>query len=144
MVPDPDSSGDFMFANEHLGEKFEVRIDMQNPTMCTLKQKGIVIAHAYEKERYASCVADLKDGEKAKQVAFKGKQSEFGINYSISELERQMSILGELKATGTDGMGWWDTTKAHENARNNANEDKSNGMSDGYTETDRKILNIGR
>jgi len=144
IVPDPDSIGDFMFANEHLGEKFEVRIDMAKPEMCTLLQSGVVVAHAYEKERYSACVADLKEGENSKKIAFKTKQTEFGINYSITELERQMSILGELKATGTDGLGWWDTTKSNENARNNQNEDKRNGIGDGYTEIERKLLNIGR
>ncbi|MEI8086935.1 MAG: transposase family protein [Paludibacter sp.] len=144
IVPDPDSVGDFMFANEHLGEKFEIRIDMAKPEMCVLMQNGIVIEHAYEKERYSACVADLKEGENTKKVAFKSKQTEFGINYSITELERQMSILGELKATGTDGMGWWDTSKSNENARNNQNEDKRNGVGDGYTDIERKILNIGK
>ncbi|HEY5509042.1 MAG TPA: hypothetical protein VIK29_10240, partial [Paludibacter sp.] len=131
--------------NEHLGEKFEVRIDMAKPEMCTLLQNGIVIAHAYEKERYASCVADYKEGENKKRVAFKAKQTEFGVNYSITELERQMSILGELKATGTDGgFGWWDTDKRTVNNRNNQQEDARNGVADGFTEKERKILNIGQ
>ena len=134
-----------MFANEHLGEKFEVRIDMAKPEMCTLLQSGVVIAHAYEKERYSACVADLKEGENSKKVAFKAKQTEFGINYSITELERQMSILGELKATGTDGgFGWWDTSKTVVNNQNNQQEDARNGVSDGYTDIERKLLNIGR
>ena len=144
IVPDADNVGDFMFANEHLGEKFEVRIDMANPIMCTLLQKGVVVAHAYEKERYAACVADMKTGDKAKQVAFKAKRTEFGMNYSISELERQMSILGELKATGTDGLGWWDTDKTSENARNNRMEDAANGITTGYSDLELKILNIGQ
>jgi len=59
-------------------------------------------------------------------------------------LERQMTILSELKATGTEGMGWWDTPKSQENARNNQQEDKRNGIGDGYTDTERKLLNIGR
>lgn len=144
IVPDADNVGDFMFANEHLGEKFEVRIDMANPIMCTLLQKGVVVAHAYEKERYAACVADMKTGDKAKQVAFKAKRTEFGMNYSITELERQMSILGELKPTGTDGLGWWDTDKTSENARNNRMEDAANGVSTGYSDLELKILNIGQ
>jgi hypothetical protein len=144
IVPDPDSVGDFMFANEHLGEKFNVRIDLAKPEMCMLLKNGVVVAQAYEKERYSACVADLKEGENSKKVAFKAKQTEFGVTYSINELERQMTILGELKATGTDGMGWWDTPKSQENARNNQIEDKRNGIGDGYTDTERKLLNIGR
>jgi len=145
VVPDPNGVGDFMFANEHLGEKFEVRIDMAKPEMCTLLQSGVVIAHAYEKERYSACVADLKEGENAKKVAFKAKQLEFGANYSITELERQMSILGEMKATGTDGgFGWWDTDKRIVNNQNNKAEDIRNGMTDGYTDIERKLLNIGK
>ena len=137
--------GDFIFCNEHLGEKFEVRIDMAKPEMCTLLQNGIFIAQAYEKERYAACVADMKQGSKAKQVQFKAKQNEFGIDYSITELERQMAILGDLKATGTDGgFGWWDTDKRIVNNRNNQQEDYRNGVADGFTENERKILNIGQ
>ena len=145
IVPDTDSVGDFIFCNEHLGEKFEVRIDMAKPEMCSLLQNGIYIAHAYEKERYAACVADMKEGSKAKQVAFKAKQNEFGVDYSITELERQMAILGDIKATGTDGgFGWWDTDKRTVNNRNNQQEDARNGVADGFTEKERKILNIGQ
>lgn len=144
IVPDGDSVGDFIFMNEHLGEKFEIRIDMTKPEMCTLLQKGVVIAHAYEKERYASCVADMKPGDGEKRHKFLEKRKEYSVHYSITELERQMSILGEVKATGTDGLGWWDTDKTSENARNNQLEDAANGVSDGYSELERKILNIGQ
>jgi hypothetical protein len=144
IVPDPDSIGDFMFSNEHLGEKFTVKIDKEKPEMCVLLQNGIFVAHAYEKERYASCVADIKDGEKAKQIIFKAKQDEYGQQYSIRELERQMSILGELRATGTDGFGWWDRTKTVENNIENTIEDVYNGITDGMTDRQRLILNIGR
>ena len=144
IVPDSDGIGDFLFMNEHLGEKFDIRIDTSKPEMCMLLQNGKVIANAYEKERYAACVADMKEGEGAKRVAFMAKRKEYGAAYSISELERQMSILGELKATGTDGLGWQDTPKHVENARNNAMEDARNGVSEGWTETELKILNIGK
>jgi hypothetical protein len=144
IVPDGDSIGHFIFCNEHLGEKFTVKIDKEKPDMCALYKNNIFICHAYETERYASCVADFKEGEKAKQIIFKAKQDEYGEKYSITELEKQMSILGELKATGTEGFGWWDTPKVIENARNNAQEDIINGMSDGISERQRAILNIGR
>lgn len=143
-VPDPNDIGDFMFANEHLMEKFTVKMDREKPEMIALYQDGKFITHAYEMERYASCVADLKEGEKAKQVAFKAKQEEFGQQYATRELERQMEILGELKATGTDGFGWWDSSKLAENNRENQLEDNRNGISDGLTEKQRRILNVGR
>ena len=144
IVPDPDSVGDFIFANEHLGEKFTVRINGENPNMITLLQNGVVVAHAYEKERYAACVADLKDGEKAKQVLFKNKQEQYGVQYSISELERQMVILSELQPTGTDGFGWQDRPKYVHNVIERKQEDTRNGMDDGLSEVERKLMKIGR
>jgi hypothetical protein len=143
IVPDPDSVGDFIFANENLGRKFRVKVNPEKPELITLWVDGKNVATAYEKERYAACVADLKDGEKAKQVLFKAKQEEYGQQYSLRELEKQMSILGELKATGTDGFGWWDSSKTAENNRQNRQEDVRNGMSDGLTELERKLLTIG-
>lgn len=144
IVPDPDSVGDFIFANEHLGEKFEVKINLENTQVCTLLQKGKVVAHGYEKEHYAACVADMKDGEKAKIIMFKQKREEWGAEYAHRELEKQLLLLHEYKATGTDGFGWWDRTKTATNNINNHDEDVHNGMSDGYTALERKILNIGK
>lgn len=146
IVPDPDKVGDFIFAADNFGQKFKVRIDRERPELITLYQNGKYVATAYEKERYASAVADLKDGEKAKLVLLKNKQEEFGQKYSILELERQMAILGEgeLKATGTEGFGWWDTSKTNENKRESVLEDAANGMGDGLTDRQRKILNIGK
>ena len=120
VVPDADGTiGDFIFMNEHLGEKFEVRIDIANPVMCTLLQKGIVVAHAYTKERLASCVADMKKGDGAKHHAFLAKRKEYGMDYAMSELENQMALLrSEVKPTGTDGIGWWDTDKTTETVSN--------------------------
>lgn len=77
-------------------------------------------------------------------MAFKAKQEEFGQQYATRELERQMEILGELKATGTDGFGWWDSSKLAENNRENQLEDNRNGISDGLTDKQRRILDIGR
>ncbi|MEA4981444.1 MAG: transposase family protein [Paludibacter sp.] len=144
IVPDHDGIGDFAFMNEHLGEKFEIRLDVSKPQMITLLQKGIVVAYAYEKERYASCVADMKPGDGAKRIAFTEKRKAFGMDYSISELERQILILDTLAPTGTYGLGWWDTDKTIENTRNNAMEDKRNGVEENWTEQERKIFNIGR
>lgn len=144
IVPDSDGIGDFAFMNEHLGEKFEIRLDISKPQMITLLQRGIVVAYAYEKERYASCVADMKPGDGAKRIAFTEKRKAFGMDYSISELERQILILDTLAPTGTYGIGWWDTDKKSENARNNSLEDKRNGVVENWTEQERKIFNIGR
>ena len=150
IVPDGDGVGDFIFSAQHLGQKFKIKLDRERPDMIALytdKGKGkdkVFIAHAYNKEKYAACAADLKDGEKAKQVLFKAKQEEFGQEYALKELDRQLSILGELKATGTNGFGWWDTTKASENNRQSTQEDTANGIGDGLTDKQRRILSIGK
>lgn len=144
IVPDPDDIGDFMFANENLGKKFTIRYNSQNPTMISLYQNGKYVADAYETTRYAACVADMKKGEKARVVKFKSKQDEYGVEYSKCELEIQMAILdGTYKATGTEGFGWWDSDKRTTNIRDSKNEDMRNGMDDGLTDLERKILNIG-
>lgn len=144
IVPDPDSVGDFIFANEHLGEKFTVRMDRENPEMIILYQDGKYMAQAFEKERYAAAVADMNEGDKSRQVKFKIKQEEYGHQYAMRELEKQRSLLGENSATGTDGFGWWDTSKKNENARESVYEDAANGISDGLTDKQRRILNIGK
>lgn len=143
IVPDPDSIGDFIFSNEHLGEKFTVRYNSQNPEMISLYQNKVFIAQAYEKERYAACVADMKNGNNARRIRFTEKQEEYGQKYSICELEKQMAILGEMKSTGTDGFGWWDSPKLETNLREAKQEDILNGMDDRLTDLERKILNIG-
>ncbi|MBS2100422.1 integrase catalytic domain-containing protein [Carboxylicivirga linearis] len=145
IVPDSDNVGDFMFANENLGNKFKIRIDKNNPDMIALyNDKGVFVDFAYNKERYAACVADMKEGQNAKRVLFKQKQQQWGQEYSIRELEKQMITLGEMKATGTEGFGWWDSSKLNTNARESVLEDNANGISDGLTERQRKILNIGK
>ncbi len=144
IVPDPDSVGDFIFANEHLGEKFDVKLNLENPQICSLYQNDKLIAQAYEKEDYAACVADMKKGDGAKVILFKLKREEWGAEYAHRELERQMLLLEEYKATGTDGFGWWDRTKTATNNINNQQEDVRNGMDDGYTDLERKLLNIGQ
>jgi Integrase core domain. len=143
-VPDGDGLGDFIFAAEHLGEKFTVRINRENPELILLFKNGIHVATAYETERFAACVADLKEGEKSRQMAFKAKQDEYGSAFAARELQRQMAILSDMKATGTDGFGWWDVSKLEDNARNNRAEDARNGMSDGLTELERKLMGIGK
>lgn len=146
IVPDPDSVGDFIFSNENFGRKFNVRMDRENPELIALYSNGIFIDFAYNKEKYAACVADMKEnpGSNGKRVLFKQKQEIWGQEYSRKELIKQMEILGELKATGTDGLGWWDSSKVITNARESVMEDAANGMSDGLTDRQRRILKIGK
>ncbi len=146
IVPDPDGVGDFIFSNNNFGRKFKIKIDRDNPEMIALYHNGVFIDFAYNKERYAACVADMKEnpGQNAKRVLFKQKQEEWGERYAKRELERQMIALGEMKATGTDGFGWWDSDKYTTNKREAALEDSVNGMGDGLTDRQRKILRIGK
>ncbi len=146
IVPDPDTVGDFIFSNENLGRKFTVKMDRDNPELIALYNNGVFVDFAYNKEKYAACVADMKEnpGSNAKRVLFKQKQEIWGQEYSLKELEKQMAILGELKATGTDGFGWWDSSKDATNARESVLEDAANGMNDGLTDRQRKILRIGK
>jgi len=145
-VPDSDNVGDFIFSNEHLMQKFKVRINRQYPELCSLYENGKngkFVANAYELEKLPSCAADMKEGDKARQVAFKAKQEQFGVEYSKTVLMQQMEKLEELQSTGTDGLGWWDRPKAKENAIQNKKEDVRNGIDDGYTEMERKLMEIG-
>lgn len=146
IVPDPDTVGDFIFSNENLGRKFTVKLDRENPDLVALYNNGVFIDFAYNKEKYAACVADMKEqpGSNAKRILFKQKQDIWGQQYSLKELEKQMAILGEQRATGTDGFGWWDSSKDDNNARESVLEDAANGMDDGLTERQRRILRIGK
>jgi hypothetical protein len=146
IVPDPDTVGDFIFSNENLGRKFRVKIDRENPEIMALYADGKFVDFAYNKEKYAACVADMKDkpGSNAKRILFKQKQDIWGQDYSLKELERQMNILGEQKATGTEGLDWWDSSKAVTNNREMVAEDVANGMNDGLTDRQRRILKIGK
>jgi len=83
-------------------------------------------------------------GSNAKRVLFKEKQEIWGQQYSLKELEKQMAILGEMKATGTDGLGWWDSSKIITNTRESVLEDVANGLNDGLTDRQRRILKIGK
>lgn len=146
IVPDPDTVGDFIFSNENFGRKFTVKLDRDTPELIALYRDGVFIDFAYNKEKYAACVADMKQnpGSNAKRVMFKAKQEIWGQQYSLKELEKQMNILGELKATGTDGLGWWDSPKIVTNSREAVLEDVANGISDGLTDRQRRILKIGK
>lgn len=147
IVPDSEGVGDFVFSNDNFNRKFRVKIDRQNPDIMALyNAKGVFVEHAYQKEKYAACVADMKlnPGSNAKRILFKEKQDLWGEEYSRKELERQMIILGEKKATGTDGLGWWDSSKDITNEREMIAEDVLNGMNNGLSDRQRKILKIGK
>ena len=137
IVPDSTRSAmDFEFSREHLGHTFRVFVNLRagRPEWIELRdRKGRVVADAYEKEKFAACVADMKNkpGEMSKIQAFVARQHSCYAD-SKSEMERQKEIARQtgFKATGTDGygFGWWDTPKEAENERNNRMEDERNGM----------------
>ncbi len=137
IVPDNDSSAmDFDFSRQHLGHTFKVFINLRagRPEWVELRdRKGKFVADAYEKEKFAACVADMKDkpGEMGKIQIFNLMQKRC-YEEAQTEMERQREIVEQtgFRATGTDGcgFGWWDTPKAVENARNNRIEDTRNGI----------------
>lgn len=137
IVPDNDSSAmDFDFSRQHLGHTFKVFINLRagRPEWVELRdRKGKFVADAYEKEKFAACVADMKDkpGEMGKIQIFNLMQKRC-YEEAQTEMERQREIVEQtgFRDTGTDGygFGWWDTPKAVENARNNRIEDTRNGI----------------
>ncbi len=155
IVPDQgeEAVSDFAFAHENLGKKFYVKIDRSRPFIIALYDKqgkdGKHIANAYEKEYQASCVADMKKGEKASIVKLQKMQKEWGEDYAERVLKEQQKILKlcepELRATGTDGFSWQDRSKYANNKIEGSQEDVLNGMEEkNITERQRAILNIGK
>lgn len=143
IVPDPDQIGDFIFQSLHLNQYFKVRINMTEPDMIELWRGGKKIGEAIEKEQYAACVADYKDGEGSKIKKYQFKQEQYGNTYSKTELDRQKAILESigLGATGTDGFGWSDMSKINYNVQENAEVDAINGMNE--SDLVRKLKRIG-
>ncbi|NDW10927.1 DDE-type integrase/transposase/recombinase [Dysgonomonas sp. 520] len=134
IVPDDNGIGDFEFNRLYLREWFHVRINPLNPDFITLYKNGKLVATAHEKEKYAACVADMKnkpnDASKIKQ--FIAQKEMYGYDYAMREMERQRVVLHSegLKATGTDGFGWHDMPKSDYNNIQNKIEDMRNGMTD--------------
>lgn len=143
IVPDPDNSAnDFIFSNVNMYNEFRVRVNINNPQYIQLLDKaGRPVELAYEKERFAACVADMKPGDGAKIRQFLTKQQEYGYDYAMRELHNQRRVLEQhgLRATGTESyfganwnekrgeyFGWQDTPKALFNAEENAAEDELN------------------
>ena len=146
IVPDPETVGDFIFSHENLGQKFRIKIDKDALGIIALYKDEIFVDFAYNKEKYAACAADMKEepGLNEKRVLFRQKQEIWGQQYAFRELEKQIAILGELKATGTDGFGWWDSSKTATNERESVMEDTANGMIEGLSDRQRRILQIGK
>ncbi len=148
IVPDEDKIGDFDFFRNYNYEEFTVHINPLDPDFAYLYNKGVFVATAHEKEKFTSCIADLKDGEKGRIHRFIAKQEEYGYNRSMSELERQREELrnaGILQATGTDGFGWWqETPKPMFNIISNRQEDIRNGVEERETVSPelRALLNM--
>lgn len=137
IVPDNASSAmDFEFSREHLGHTFKVFVNLRadRPEWVELRDRnGKKVADAYEKEKLAACVADMKNkpGEMSKIQLFNIMQKHC-YEDAKTEMERQREIAEQtgFRATGTDGFGfgWWDTPKTVVNAQNNAVEDRRNGI----------------
>lgn len=137
IVPDNASSAmDFEFSREHLGHTFKVFVNLRadRPEWVELRDRnGKKVADAYEKEKLAACVADMKNkpGEMSKIQLFNIMQKRC-YEDAKTEMERQREIAEQtgFRATGTDGFGfgWWDTPKTVVNAQNNAVEDRRNGI----------------
>jgi hypothetical protein len=133
IVPDGDGVGDFIFSQKNLNEVFKIRLNPTQPDFITLYKNGVFVATAHEKEMYSACVADLKrngDGDKIKRFIL--KQEEYGYKYAMSEMERQRQQLERygLRATGTDGFGWWDLSKQTNNLKIRIQEDVQNGITE--------------
>lgn len=137
VVPDNEISAmDFEFSREHLGHTFKVFVNLRanRPEWIELRDRnGKKVADAYEKEKLAACVADMKNkpGERGKIQLFNIMQKRC-YEDAKTEMERQREIAEQtgFRATGTDGFGfgWWDTPKTVVNAQNNAVEDRRNGI----------------
>ena len=137
VVPDNEISAmDFEFSREHLGHTFKVYVNLRanRPEWIELRDRnGKKVADAYEKEKLAACVADMKNkpGERGKIQLFNIMQKRC-YEDAKTEMERQREIAEQtgFRATGTDGFGfgWGDTPKTVVNAQNNAVEDRRNGI----------------
>jgi len=134
IVPDEGGKYDFQFQRNHLGQSFNVRLNIEQPEFCLLFKDGKMIATAREKELFAACVADYQEGDASNIREFCRKQEEFGYQYSLAEMQKNKVLLeasGYLKATGTDGIMHYSTMDKTTYNRAESNiQDAMNGMSD--------------
>lgn len=134
VVPDEGSRHDFIFQRNHLGDKFKVRINIENPEFCILFKDGKQVDIARDKDLFAACIADYQEGEGAKIKDFQKKQEVYGWKFAQSELDKQRALLeahGLLKATGTDGIQSWQfQDKVTTNYIENQIQDELNGVAE--------------
>ncbi|WP_295675695.1 hypothetical protein [uncultured Mucilaginibacter sp.] len=144
IVPDEGGKYDFTFQQNNLGKRFQVRINIEKPEFCILFKDGKQVAIAREKELFAACVADYKEGESAMIKDFCNKQEEFGWQFAQAELQRQRILMeaNGYKATGTDGISHYALQdKTSYNQVESALQDAMNGMND-MSDLERKLLKI--
>lgn len=135
IVPDgEDMTMDFNFSRENLGRTFKVKVNLnatRSEWIELYDRNGKFIATAWEKEKLAGCVMDAKDkpGEFLKIRSAIDRQKDF-YDEAVKEIDLQKKAAAKagFRMTGTDGIGWWDTPKEVENARNGREEDRRNGI----------------
>lgn len=135
IVPDgSDMTMDFDFSRENLGKTFKVKVNLNATCSDWIElydRNGKFITTAWEKKKLAGCVMDAKKkpGEFLRIHAAIDKQKGF-YGEAVKEIDLQKAVAAKtgFKMTGTDGIGWWDTPKELENARNSRMEDERNGI----------------
>ncbi|RKR83229.1 integrase-like protein [Mucilaginibacter gracilis] len=147
IVPDEGGKYDHQFQRHNLGKSFNIRINTENPEFCILFQDGKQVAIAREKELFAACVADYKEGDASNIREFCRRQEEFGYQYSKAEMQKTrilMEASGTLKATGTDGiMHYSMQDKTSFNRAESDIQDQLNGMAE-LTSLEKKLLKLTR
>lgn len=135
IVPDgEDHTMDFNFSRENLGLTFKVKINLnatRSEWIDLYDRNGKFIATAWEKERLAGCVMDAKKkpGEFVKiRSAIDRQKGFYGEARKEIDLQKEAAARAGFRMTGTDGVGWWDTSKDVENNRNSRMEDERNGV----------------
>lgn len=135
IVPDSaDRVMDFDFSRENLGRTFKVKINLnvtRSEWIELYDRNGKFVATAWEKEKLAGCVEDMKKkpGQFLKLREAVERQKEFyGEAVREIDLQKAQAAKAGFRMTGTDGLGWWDSPKEIENARNSLLEDRRNGI----------------
>lgn len=135
IVPDgADMAMDFDFSRENMGRTFKVKINLnvtRSEWIELYDRNGKFVATAWEKEKLAGCVMDAKKkpGEFLKiRAAIDRQKGFYGEAVKEIDLQKANAAKAGFRMTGTDGIGWWDTSKEIENARNGRMEDERNGI----------------
>jgi hypothetical protein len=147
IVPDEGGKYDFQFQRNYLGKNFDIRINIENPEFCILFKDGKQVAIAREKELFAACVADYKEGDASNIREFCRRQEEFGYQYSKAEMQKNKVLLeanGLLKATGTDGIMHYSLQdKTTFNQAESDIQDRLNGMAD-LSPLEQRLLKLAK